>query len=157
MADIVTELCMVENAAIALLEQIKVLKTKVGCSRVTMPPPVATAKVSPVRIVEHSTKAWTALRNRYKKNGHFIRTAGLANGTFYFMKSGGEPFSREMFGIIRTAQYVIITSKPYPIWELRKFRPVKFAVNRELEGQKIGARVKIGDFAFHVVYSSNGI
>lgn len=156
MADVVTELCMVENAAIALLEQIKVLKTKIGCSRVTMPPPVAKPTMSPVRIAEHSAKAWADLRNRYKKNGHFIRTAGLANNTFYFMKSDGEPYSREMFGIIRTAQYVIITSQPYPIWELRKFRPVKFAVDRELEGQKIGGRVKIGDFTFHVIYSSNG-
>ncbi len=154
MADIVTELCMVENATIALLEQIKVLKTKVGCSRVTMSPPSAT---SPVHFAERSAKAWATLRNRYKKNGHFIRTAGLANNTFYFMRSDGEPFSREVFGIIKTEQYVIITSKPYPIWELRKFRPVKFAVDRELEGQKGGARVKIGDFTFHVVYSSNGI
>ena len=164
MADVVTELCMVENAAIALLEQIKVLKSKIGCARVAMPPKKPEAPVRPTNAsvagtgmvigVETAQKAWNVLRRVYKSRNRYIKTGGLANGTYYFCQNECDPFTREFYAIIKTNTHVIVSDKPVPMFELKKFRPYQSLVDTMTKGKRNGELTNIRGITFNVAWSS---
>lgn len=94
------------------------------------------------------------MRRAYKSRNRYIKTGGLANGTYYFCQNECDPFTREFYAIIKTNTHVIVSDKPVPMFELKKFRPYQSLVETMIKGKRIGELTNIRGITFNVAWAT---
>lgn len=167
MSDLVTEISMVERAAVALLEQIQVIKSKIGGGPRTaqytnlapppLPPPappslLAAATPSRDDVKRNIQKTLVELRGTLGRAGRKYRTASLVNGVYYFTLSRTDLTDR-FVAIIAGDDFLLRSDDVISRNSLKAMRIHKMWLTtnvRELTAQG-KTSMKIGGFYFRFV------